>query len=148
MKYLLVGLWLLYAVAPAAERPKIQQCFKVRRLLKTDETHYWADWSNACPFTIDQVYVEVGFLDHSRKQLGEGVWPMYFILPGVHRVTRFSVPVGVNGFETIRVSKITTDSGEALHRDKHEIDAAEHEIVPPGTVPDTGATRVTLISVP
>ena len=148
MKYLLAGLLVLYAAAPAAERPKVPQCFKVRRLLKTDATHYWADWINACPFTIDKVYVEVGFWDHSRKQLGEGVWPMYFVLPGVHRVTRFSVPVGVDGFETIRVSKITTDLAEALHRDKQEIDAAEHEIVPPGTVPDTGASRVIRISEP
>ena len=37
-----------------------------------------------------------------------------FILPGVHRVTRFSVPVGVDGFESILVNRITTDSVIAL----------------------------------
>jgi hypothetical protein len=135
------------AAASAAELPKASQCFKVHRLLKLDSTHYWADWSNNCPFIIDSVYVEVGFLDRSHKQLGEGVWPMYFILPGVHRVTRFSVPVGVSTYETVRVSRITTDAAEALHHDKREIEAAEHDIVPPGTVPDTGAGRVTHVSV-
>jgi hypothetical protein len=142
MKHFLLGLFLCSATVPAAELPKVSQCFKVHRLLKLDSTHYWADWSNNCPFIIDSVYVEVGFLDHSRKQLGEGVWPMYFVLPGVHRVTRFSVPVGVSTYETVRVSRITTDAAEALHKDKQEIDAAEHETVPPGTVPDTGTGRV------
>ena len=82
----------------------ISTCFKVRRLLKTDETHYWADWTNTCPFTIDPVYVMVRFLD-GPQTLDDGVWPMYFILPGVHRVTRFSIPVGVEGFEFIRVRR-------------------------------------------
>jgi hypothetical protein len=105
---------LLSAADIAAENPTIPECFKVHRLLKTDATHYWADWTNTCPFTIDSVYVMVRFLDPGRKQLGEGVWPMYFILPGVHRVTRFSVPVGVDGFEFINVRRITTNSVEAL----------------------------------
>ena len=120
----------------------VSQCFKVNRLLRLDETHYWADWTNACRFTVDSVYVEVGFLDHSRKELGQGVWPMYFVLPGQHRVTRFSVPVGVDGYETVRVSKITTDAGEALHRDKQEIQAAVHDTVPAGVVGDPGPGRV------
>lgn len=92
----------------------IPTCFKVRRLLKTDDTHYWADWTNTCPFTIDRVYVMVRFLDRSRNTLDNGVWPMYFILPGVHRVTRFSIPAGAAGFEFIRVRRITTDSVVAL----------------------------------
>ncbi len=94
--------------------PTVPECFKVHRLLKTDATHYWADWTNTCPYTIDSVYVMVGFQDQSRRHLGDGVWPMYFVLPGVHRVTRFSVPVGVDGFEVISVRRITTDSAEAL----------------------------------
>jgi hypothetical protein len=142
MKHFLVGLFLSCMVASSASPPKIEQCFKVHRLLKSDAIHYWADWTNTCPFIIDSVYVEVGFLDHARKQLGEGVWPMYFVLPGVHRVTRFSVPVGVDGFEIVQVSRITTDAAEALRRDKREIQAAEHDTVPPGTVPDAGASRV------
>lgn len=100
---------------PRAAQPAVPECFKVNRLLKTDATHYWADWSNTCPYTIDSVYVLVGFVDGFRKHLGDGVWPMYFVLPGVHRVTRFSVPVGVDGFESILVRRITTDSTEALH---------------------------------
>jgi len=146
MKHFLLGVYLCCATASAAELPKVPQCFKVHRLLRLDSTHYWADWSNTCPFTIESVYVMVGFLDRSRTQLGEGVWPMYFVQPGVHRVTRFSVPVGVSGYETVRVSRITTDSAEALHKDKREIDAAEHEAVPPGIVPDTGLGRVIHIS--
>jgi hypothetical protein len=117
MKRLWVALFLCSGFACAADAPAdsaIPDCFKVHRLLKTDDTHYWADWTNACPFTIDQVYVMVRFLDRSSKTLGNGVWPMYFILPGVHRVTRFSVPVGVDGFEFIRVRLITTNSVEAL----------------------------------
>src|SRR5579863_792416 len=105
------------AEAPAAVRSAdtaIPTGFKVRRLLKTDDTHYWADWANTCPFIIDQVYVMVRFLDGSRKPLGNGVWPMYFILPGAHRVTRFSIPAGAVGFESIRVRRITTNTLEAL----------------------------------
>jgi hypothetical protein len=101
----------------AADGPQekaISTCFKVRRLLKTDDAHYWADWTNTCPFIIDQVYVMVRFLDGSRKSLGNGVWPMYFILPGVHRVTRFSIPAGAVGFESIRVRRITANTLEAL----------------------------------
>jgi hypothetical protein len=56
----------------------------------------------------------VRFLDPSRKTLGNGVWPMYFILPGVHRVTRFSIPAAAAGFEFIRLLRITTNSVEAL----------------------------------
>src|ERR1035438_2186764 len=101
-------------VAEPANPAKIPTCFKVRRLLKTDEAHYWADWKNTCPFTIDQVYVMVSFQDRSRKTLGSGVWPMYFILPGAHRVTRFSVPVGVDGFRFVTVRRIIPDAAEAL----------------------------------
>jgi hypothetical protein len=100
--------------APSVKAPAVKECFKVHRLLKTDETHYWADWTNTCPYIIDSVYVMVGFVDGFSKYLGDGVWPMYFILPGMHRVTRFSVPKGVDGFESILVRRITTNSTEAL----------------------------------
>jgi hypothetical protein len=111
---LLLGSGLVCAADQPTEKPRTPACFKVHKLLKTDTTHYWADWTNTCPFTIDRVYVMVRFVDASLKTLGDGVWPMYFILPGVHRVTRFSVPVGVDGFEFINVRWITTDSVEAL----------------------------------
>ena len=126
MKHLWIAMFLLCGFACAADTPNdttastaandkaIPKCFKVHRLLKTDDAHYWADWTNTCPFTIDQVYVMVRFQDRSRKTLDTGVWPMYFILPGVHRVTRFSIPAGAVGFEFIRVRRITTNTLEAL----------------------------------
>lgn len=110
----LLGFAMAAGSAAAQKGPSVTECFKVHRLLKTDETHYWADWTNTCPYTIDSVYVMVGFVDGFRKYLGDGVWPMYFILPGMHRVTRFSVPKGVDGFENILVRRITTNSAEAL----------------------------------
>lgn len=117
MNRLLIGLFLFSGLSFAASRPHVQvpQCFKVRRLLKTDPAHYWADWANTCPYTIDSVYVMVKFLDRAQKHLGDGVWPMYFVRPGAHRVTRFSIPAEAAGFEFIRLTRITTDSVEALH---------------------------------
>ncbi|HEY1758301.1 MAG TPA: hypothetical protein VGG72_23215 [Bryobacteraceae bacterium] len=124
MKYLLSAMLVCCGFASAADTSTaanntsnnlaISKCFKVRRLLKTDETHYWADWKNTCPFTIDQVYVKVRFQDRARKTISDGVWPMYFILPGVHRITRFSIPAEAVGFEFIRVTRITIDTLEAL----------------------------------
>jgi hypothetical protein len=98
----------------AAETPKVSECFKVNSLIKTDEVHYWADWTNACPYTIDAVYVLVGFASKLSIHLGDGVWPMYFVTPGAHRLTRFAIPATVLGFESVNVRKITTDSVEAL----------------------------------
>ncbi len=118
------------------------RCFKVHRLLRADEAHYWADWTNACPFTIDAVYVLVGFADQSRKELGNGVWPMYFIQPGVHRVTRFSAPAEVVNFATVHVHRITTDSADALKDDRMAAELVEKQTVPPGTVGDTARGRV------
>ena len=114
MKY--AALFLLLAVtALAGEKPAVTQCFKVQSLTKTDDEHYWANWENTCPYTIDKVYVMIGFLDKFRKPLGVGVWGLNFILQGAHRVTRFSTPSGVSGFEFVNIRKITTDSDEALH---------------------------------
>jgi hypothetical protein len=138
MKPILLGLYLCGAVAFGAEQPKVQDCFKVNRLLKIDATFYWADWSNACPFTVETVYVMVTFVDAANKELGSGVWPMYFIEPGVHRVTRFTAPVGVSAYQTLRVSKITTDSSVALMRDQRAVDAAVHTASAPGKVRDAG----------
>ncbi|HEY1757139.1 MAG TPA: hypothetical protein VGG72_17330 [Bryobacteraceae bacterium] len=161
MKAILLGLYLFGTTAFAADqtpdkssvdRPsvdkssKIPDCFKVNRLLKIDATFYWAEWTNACPFTVETVYVMVTFVDHSGKELGAGVWPMYFIQPGVHRVTRFTAPVGVSVYETLRVTKITTDSAIALIRDQRAVDAAVHQTSAPGKVRDLGLGPVTHIS--
>jgi hypothetical protein len=145
MKHILIALLAFSALVSAADKrlaeaAKAPQCFKVHRLLKTDASHYWADWSSTCPFTIEAVYVTVGFLDRSKKELGNGVWPMYFVLPGTHRVTRFSAPVA--GFESVRVHQISTDSSEALSQDVSAVESVLRETVPPGTVGDPGATRV------
>jgi hypothetical protein len=149
MRHLLTALlvssaFMCRAVAPAADdtaapgnRADVSKCFKVLRLLKTDSTHYWADWINTCPYTIDAVYVMVGFLDRGSREMGNGVWPMYFVTPGAHRVTRFSAPVA--DFETVHVHTITTDSAAALRSDR--VAAAEHAPTP-GTVPDPAVGTV------
>ena len=100
--------------ALAQEKPKVSECFKVHSLTRMDDEHYWADWTNACPYTIDSVYVMIGFADISRKPLGAGVWGLHFITQGAHRVIRFSTPSRVDGFEFVSVRKITTDAEEAL----------------------------------
>lgn len=125
-----------------SSKTDVGQCFKIHRMLRADEAHYWADWSNACPFTIEAVYVLVGFADHSRKELGNGVWPMYFIQPGVHRVTRFSAPAGVADFETVHLHRITTDSADAFKEDRIAVELVEKQTVPPGTIGDTAVGRV------
>jgi tetratricopeptide (TPR) repeat protein len=79
-----------------------------------DQDHYWANWSNACPYTIDSVYVMVQFWDRSKVPIGEGVWALHFVMPGEHRVTRFTAPRNVPDFDSVRVHKITASSVEAL----------------------------------
>jgi tetratricopeptide (TPR) repeat protein len=100
--------------AAAWAQPQIAQCFKVYDLLKMDQDHYWANWQNACPYTIDSVYVMVRFSDRSRGHLGNGVWALHFVTPGTHQVTRFTAPRGVPDFDIVQLHKITTDSLEAL----------------------------------
>jgi hypothetical protein len=63
LKRLLTSLLFLAASSAAAERPAVPQCFKVHALIKMDEGHYWANWTNACPYVIDSVYVMVKFAD-------------------------------------------------------------------------------------
>jgi hypothetical protein len=113
MKRVLVFL-LLAVGALAGDTPTVPQCFQVHSLTRTDGEHYWADWTNACPYTIDSVYVMIGFRDKFHKLLGDGVWGLHFITQGAHRVTRFSAPRGVAGFEFVDIRKVTTDSAEAL----------------------------------
>jgi tetratricopeptide (TPR) repeat protein len=101
------------AVAASAQ-PKIADCFKVYDLIKMDEDHYWANWANGCPYTIDSVYVMVRFSDRSRTRLGNGVWALHFVTPGTHQVMRLTAPRSVPDFDFVRVHKITADSLEAL----------------------------------
>ena len=114
MKYAVV-LFAFAAVGLAAEKPKVSECFKVHSLLRADEEHYWAAWSNACSFTIDSVYVIVRFADESNKLVGHGVWGLHFITPGASRVTRFSTPARLADYRYVHVHMITTNSEEALH---------------------------------
>ena len=107
--------FLLLAVGTlAGDKPSVAQCFKVHALTRTDGEHYWADWTNSCPYTIDSVYVMIDFWDKFHKRLGDGVWALHFITQGSHRVTRFSAPRGVGGFESVDIRKVTTDFVEAL----------------------------------
>jgi hypothetical protein len=112
MKYLCVAL-AFATVGLAAERPKTADCFKVNWLLRADEEHYWANWTNKCSYTIDSVYVMVRFAD-GNQSVGNGVWGLHFVTPGESRVTRFSTPGRVPDFRTVHIRKITTDMEEAL----------------------------------
>jgi hypothetical protein len=103
------------AVAGAADnRPAISECFKVRSMIRADQEHYWAAWTNTCSYTIDTVYVMVSFADRSNNTVGDGVWGLHFITPGASRVTRFSTPLKVSDFHSVTLRKITTDLWEAF----------------------------------
>jgi hypothetical protein len=104
-----------YGSAFAAE-PGVAQCFKVNALLKMDGDHYWADWKNSCPYTIDSVYVAVEFADSLGNRVGNGLWALHLVIPGLARVIRLSAPPTSATFERIRVSRITTDLEQALGR--------------------------------
>ena len=105
---------LISTAVVAAAQPVVSQCFKVHSLIKMDEDHYWANWANACPYTIDSVYIMVKFSSRSRVSLGNGVLALHFVVPGTHQVTRFTAPKSVPDFDFIEVRKITTNSEEAL----------------------------------
>lgn len=113
MRFLLT-LMLPVVAGFAAPQPSVPQCFKVHSLIRMDEDHYWANWTNACPYTIDSVYVMVKFSGRSRIE-SDGVWALHFVTPGTHQVTRLNTPLGVADYDSVRVHKITTDSTEALH---------------------------------
>jgi hypothetical protein len=116
MKHLVLGL--TFAAIALAQHPglhpKISECFKVHELLRADEEHYWATWTNACPYTIDSVYVTVRFADRSSRELADGVWSLHFIPPGTHRTMRFSAPGRIADFASVHQKKITADMGEAF----------------------------------
>ena len=93
---------------------KVAECFKVNALLKMDSDHYWADWKNSCGYTIDSVYVAVEFADRLGQHVGNGLWALHFVTPGIARVIRLSTPPTSASFEKIVVRKITTDLEQAL----------------------------------
>src|SRR5277367_3709909 len=109
MKHLVRGLtFAAIGLAPHVwAQPKISDCFKGHELLRADQEHYWATWTNTCPYTIDSVYVLVRFADHSAKEIADGVWSLHFITPGAHRTMRFSAPGKLADFASVRQHKIT-----------------------------------------
>ena len=100
----------------AADHPKVSECFKVNALLKMDGDHYWADWKNSCPYTIDSVYVAVEFADQFGQRVGNGMWALHLVMPGLARVIRLSAPATSAEFARIKVRQITTDLEQALGR--------------------------------
>lgn len=114
MKRLMLCVALFVPGMGLAADPGVAQCFKVNALLKMDGDHYWADWKNACPYTIDSVYVAVEFRDRLGKTVGDGLWALHLVGPGLARVIRLSAPVTSSTFEGIHVRKITTDLEQAL----------------------------------
>jgi hypothetical protein len=114
MKHLVVGL--TFAALALAQHPNVSECFKVHEMIRADEAHYWTTWTNTCPYTIDSVYVMVGFADHSAKEVASGVWSLHFIAPGAHRTMRFSAPGKLADFASVRQQRITGDMGEAFGR--------------------------------
>ena len=114
MKHLVCGL--TFAAIALAQHPSVSECFKVRELLRADEAHYWATWTNTCPYTIDAVYVTVRFADRSSKELADGVWSLHFVPPGAHRTVRFSAPGKLADFASVHEKKITADIEEAFGR--------------------------------
>jgi hypothetical protein len=114
MKHLVCGL--TFAAIALAQHPSVSECFKVRELLRADEEHYWATWTNTCPYTIDAVYVTVRFADRFSKDLADGVWSLHFVPPGAHRTVRFSAPGKLVDFASVHEKKITGDIEEAFGR--------------------------------
>ena len=128
MKHLVCGL--TFAAIALAQHPSVSECFKVRELLRADEAHYWATWTNTCPYTIDAVYVTVRFVDQSSKELADGVWSLHFVPPGAHRTVRFSAPGKLADFVSVHEKKITADIEEAFGRPaKPAISSMEHVAV-------------------
>jgi hypothetical protein len=123
MKHLVLGL--TFAALALAQHANVSQCFKVHELLRADEEHYWATWTNACPYTIDSVYVMVKFMDRSATEVADGVWSLHFVTPGAHRTMRFNAPGKLADFASVRQSKITADIYEAFGREKPALSSVE-----------------------
>ncbi len=123
MKHLVLGL--TFAALALAQHENVSQCFTVHELLRADEEHYWATWSNNCPYTIDSVYVLVKFSYRSAKDVADGVWSLHFVAPGAHRTMRFSAPGKIADFASVRQKKITGDIYEAFGREKPALSPVE-----------------------
>lgn len=132
MKHLVLGL--AFAALPLAQHalaqhPQVSECFKVHSMIRADEEHYWTTWTNACPYTIDSVYVMVKFADRSAKDVADGVWSLHFIAPGAHRTMRFSAPGKIADFASVRQQKITADIYVAFGREKPALSSVESAAV-------------------
>jgi hypothetical protein len=112
MKHFVLGL--TFAAVALAQHQNVSSCFKVQSMIRADEAHYWTTWTNACPYTIDSVYVTVQFADRFAKEVADGVWSLHFIAPGAHRTIRLSAPGKLADFASVRQQKITSDIGEAF----------------------------------
>jgi hypothetical protein len=123
MKHLVFGL--TFAAFALAQHPLVSDCFKVHELLRADSEHYWATWSNNCPYTIDAVYVTVRFADRSSRDLADGVWSLHFIPAGAHRTMRFSAPGKLADFTSVHQKKITANMSEAFGRDVKPLSSVE-----------------------
>ncbi len=88
----------------------------MHELLRADQEHYWATWTNSCPYTIDAVYVTVRFVDRSSRELADGVWSLHFVPAGAHRTMRFNAPGKLADFVSVHQKKITGDMSEAFGR--------------------------------
>src|SRR5580658_8332087 len=122
MKHLVLGL--TFGALALAQHQNVSDCFKVHNMIRADEAHYWTTWTNACPYTIDSVYVMVRFADRSAKEVADGVWSLHFITPGAHRTMRFSAPGKLADFASVRQQKITGDMGEAFGRPTPSLEVA------------------------
>ncbi len=139
MKFLALGL--VVASLGLAQSPAVSDCFKVHSMVRADEAHYWATWTNTCHYTIDAVYVMVGFADHAAREVATGVWSLHFIASGAHRTMRFDAPGKLSDFATVRTHRITSDLNEAFGRDPvHEaqVELAARNAVAPVIVGDAG----------
>src|ERR1700722_7700342 len=112
MKLFLSGL--ACAAIVLAQHPKVSDCFKVNELLRADEEHYWATWTDACPYTIDSAYVTVRLAAGSAGELAETVLGLHLQQLPPHRTMRFSAPGRIADFASVYQKKITADMGEAF----------------------------------
>jgi hypothetical protein len=139
MKLLVLGL--TAASLAFAESPKVSDCFKVHSMIRADEEHYWTTWTNACPYTVDSVYVMVKFADQASREIADGVWSLHFIAPGSHRTMRFSAPGKIADFASVRTHRITSDLGEAFGRDpvrEAQVQLAAVNTASPKIISDAG----------
>jgi hypothetical protein len=106
---------LLVALAPEARSEDISQCFVVREMAKSEDIRYLVDAVSHCSREYDAVYVMVSFLDSDGRDMGDGLWAIYWCRPGRREFHEFAVPRRAQGFKRVVLKRITTDFTEALH---------------------------------